>query len=241
MKRWGFVLIAWLAATTTHADGITSFEPDSTKRVAPDREPMIETPIWLGTGFSVSSLYRPGADGLFNGPMNFTGVGFGATWPWRSRRQGYVEWLYGMRHVRHELPGLIFTGGGYAPYTFIGTEHVSMLALRGGVEQRFGRRRTPWCTLGGGLGYAFNLDDQGPVTAFELAGRATWFVYPTQTNRVGLMLTAGPAWHSNGEALRFTSSGSGDEPLLRTHFEIALRLEHRLRFPKANADADAAD
>ncbi len=232
------ILLVWaLAAATSQASGtITSFEPDSA-RVQRDREPMIETPIWLGSNWGVNSLYRSGGDGLVSGPVYFSGIGLGATWPWKSRRQGYVEWHYGLRHVRHEYPGYVFVGGNFVPAPSVYTERIDLLALRGGVEQRFGRRRTPWCTAGGGTGYALNVGDAAEV-AFELTARTTFFAYPTANTRVGLMLSAGPTWFGRGSGL-YVVSGSGGEPsTLRTHFDLALRLERRLRFPKAVADAE---
>jgi hypothetical protein len=234
MKRSMMSCLCLLFAVTAHAAGITSFEPD-TARVQPPREPMVDTPIWLGSSWTVSSMYRTEADGLWNGPMNFAGFGFGATWPWKSRRQGYAEWHYGARHIRHEVPSTIFVGGILVPSTYVYTERVGLFAIRGGIEQRFGRRRTPWCTAGGGVGFALNAADD-PAAAFELTARTAVFTYPTENTRVGLMLSAGPTWSDRAGTLHYASLG--EESTLRTHFDLTLRLERRLRFPKSVADAE---
>jgi hypothetical protein len=236
MNRWALLFALLLSAAIVHAGGITSFEPDSAQ-VRRDREPMVETPIWLGSSWTVSSLYRPGGDGLVRGPVSFSGFGFGATWPWKSRRQSYVEWHYGVRNVLHEYPTWIYVGGSLVPGTYIYTEHLDLFALRTGVEQRFGRRPTPWCTAGGGIGYAFNASDL-PALAFELTGRATVFAYPTAHTRVGLMLSAGPAWVGRGTGLTSNFRDGGERSGPRTHFDVTLRFESRLRFPRAVADAE---
>lgn len=236
MKPWGMMFVCLLFAAPTQAAGITSFEPDTT-RVRGDREPMVETPIWLGSSWALGSLYRAGADGLWNGPLNFAGFGFGATWPWKSRRQGYAEWHYGVRNIRHEVPSTIFVGGILEPWTYIYTERLDLFAIRGGVEQRFGRRRTPWCTAGGGTGYAFNAGDVS-AAAFELTARTAVFAYPSENTRVGLMLSAGPTWLGRGSATTIAFGNGREESTLRTHFDLTLRFERRLRFPKAVADAE---
>ncbi len=236
MKRCGMLFVCLLAASTARASGITSFEPDTT-RVQREHEPMVDTPIWLGSSWALGSLYRPDAHGLVKGPLYFGGFGFGATWPWKSRRQSYAEWHYGVRHVLHEVPSYIFFGGSQVLSTYVYTERVDLFELRSGVEQRFGRRRTPWCTAGGGIGYAMNAGD-ALVVEFELSARTTWFAYPTENTRVGLMLSAGPAWFGRGGVADFGFGSNSEESNFRTHFDLTLRFERRLRFPKAVADAE---
>ena len=97
---------------------------------------MVDTPVWVGSNWGMSSRYRPDAEGLVNGPLNFAGCGFGATWPWRSRRQSYAEWHYGVQHILHEVPSYIFFGGSQVRWTYVYTERVALFAARGGVEQR---------------------------------------------------------------------------------------------------------
>lgn len=240
MKCRVMLLLCVLAAGSARAGGITSFEPDTTARVSRDREPMVDTPIWLGSSWTVSSEYQADARGLTRGPVHFNGLGFGATWPWRSRLQGYAEWQYGVRHIRYVAHLFFFNGVENVPYTDEFTDDRSMFALRGGTEYRFGRRSTPWCTAGGGVGYALDAGPN-PASAFELTARTTLFTYPSRNMRLGLMLSAGPMWFAHSGPLAFTIDGINDHEPVRTHFEIALRFDRRLRFPKANADADAAE
>jgi hypothetical protein len=239
MKCRVLLLLCVLAAASAQAGGITSFEPDTTARVSQDREPMVETPIWLGTIWGAGSEYQPHGHGLTRGPVHFSGFGFDATWPWRSRLQGFAEWRYGSHFIREDRLGSYFNGVAYVPFTYTYTSEYGMFALRSGVEYRFGKRSAPWGTIGEGVGYTIAVGDE-PAAALDLTSRATLFSYPTRTTRFGLMFSAGPAWYARPSGF-FLASGSGRSEPMRTHFEVALRIERRLRFPKANADADAAD
>lgn len=232
MKCRVMLLLCMLAAGSAQASGITSFEPDTTARVSRDREPMVDTPIWLGSTWNLASEYQTQAKGLTRGPMHLSEFGISATWPWRSRLQSFAEWRYGVRHVRYSYRSASFTD------EF--TEDYPMFALRGGTEYRFGRRSRPWCTAGGGVGYALDAG-RSPVAAYEMIARTTLFMYPTPNTRLGLMLSAGPTWFVYESGFYFAGGGSADERDVRTNFAVTLRVERRLRFPKANADADAAD
>lgn len=229
-----------LLAAPVLAGGITSFEPDTTSRQARgDREPtvetpMVETPIWYGVTLSVGTPYEQSWNGFANGPSQLGAIATGVTWPWRSRLQGWSEFAYVLRTLLDERT--------YQPYWSPGLVYVQsfetrldMFTVRGGVEYRFGAKGRPWCTAGAGIGGGFSFGDD-PAAASEALGRLTCFLYPSGHTRLGLMLSGGPAWITSPSGVYFLSGGQSGGVTIRTHYEVALRIESRLRFPVANAD-----
>lgn len=223
-----------LLATPAFAAGITSWAPDTTRREARVLEPMVETPIWYGLTYSLGSRYEQALNGFGRAPQQLSVISTGATWPWRSRLQGWSEFAYMVRTLYDERT--------YHPYwdpslTFVqGIETTfDMFTIRGGVEYRFGAKGRPWSTAGAGLGMGFALGNE-PAAATDVLARVTYFSYPSRHTRLGLMLAAGPTWIAAPQsAYRFGVGSSGGNGT-RTHYEVGLRIESRLRFPVANAD-----
>ena len=241
MRVWGiWCACALLLAAPAFASGITSFEPDTTvegfgRRV---REPMVDTPIWVGSSYSLSSRYERSWRGFSNTPGRFGGLGLSATWPWKSKRQGWLEWSYRERTLFEKSTAYsVGPGGTLTPFQYDNQISFDMFTLRTGVEQRIGKRGTPLCTAGVGLGYGFGFSaDTYGSFAHELIGRVACFSYPTRNARLGLMLSGGPAWTDRSDARFILSDGSNDRTPLRTYYEVALRLERRVRFPQSVAD-----
>lgn len=233
MFRCGLVLL--LLATPVHAAGITSFEPDTTQRVPPrDREPMVETPIWYGTSLSISSEHREAWNGFGHGINGFSGIGLSATWPWRSRLQGWSDWSYAARRVSEEYEFSWWNGFENVRSVQRVEATTDVFTGRSGVEYRFGERRRPWCTAGAGLGLGVSFDDGDPGALTEILARVTCFTYPSNRTRLGLMLSGGPVW-LGGFAQPLYGTASQRNRMF-TYFELSLRVESRLRFPVANAD-----
>ena len=232
LRSVAFLLL--LSAVPAFAGGITSFAPDSVQRQRADREPMFETPIWYGLTYSMGSRYERSLLGFSRAPDQFGGIATGVTWPWRSRLQGWSEFSYMVRTLYDERT--------FYPSWAPGTVYVDhfetkldMCTVRGGAEYRFGTRGRPWCTAGAGLGIGFAFGDE-PAAATEALARVTCFLYPSGHTRLGLMLSGGPAWVSSPSTIYFITSGDERDVGTRTHYEVGLRIESRLRFPVANAD-----
>lgn len=224
-----------LLAAPAFADGITSFEPDTTtRRPHREREPMVETPIWYGVSLSVASGYEAGWHGFTNDPTHPGGIATGVTWPWRSRLQGWSEFAYVQRTLRDQRAPILTWSPGLV-YTESFETELDMFTVRGGVEYRFGVKARPWFTAGAGFGSGFSFGED-PAAASELLGRVTCFLYPSGHTRLGLMLSGGPAWISSTRGVYLTPGGESGGDRTRTHYEVALRIESRLRFPVANAD-----
>lgn len=223
-----------LLAAPAFAGGITSWEPDTTQRHGRgDREPMVETPIWYGLTYSAASRYERGWNGFTGAPNQFGAIATGVTWPWRSRLQGWSEFGYMLRTLRDK--GIYHSLWPPTTYAYDSESKHDMFTLRGGVEYRFGTKSRPWCTAGGGVGFGFAFGDV-PAVATETVGRVTCFLYPSQRTRLGFVLAGGPAWIArSGHSFPFAFTDD-DRYRTRTHYEIGLRIESRLRFPVANAD-----
>ena len=229
----GFCLLLLLAPPALAGRRITSFEPDTTTHERPAPEPMVETPIWYGLAYSISSYYQQDLEGLKGNPERIGGIATGVTWPWRNRLQGWSEFAYLVRTIREQQSYWNSYIGRYEHY--VADESCDMFTVRGGVEHRFGSKGRPWCTAGAGVGAGFSLGETASA-ATEVLARVTGFLYPSRYTRLGLMLSAGPAWIVLPRRSYLLSSGPDEQNPTRTHYEIGLRIESRLRFPRANAD-----
>jgi hypothetical protein len=59
---------------------------------------------------------------------------------------------------------------------------------------------------------------------------------PSGHTRLGVVVAGGPAWIAAPNAVYAYTIGSRGGDGTRTHYEVGLRIESRLRFPVANAD-----
>lgn len=223
-----------LLAAPALADGITSWKPDSTERPPRVREPMVETPVWYGLTYSLGSRYERALNGFGRPPEYFSVIATGATWPWRSRFQGWSEFAYMVRTLYDERTSSAFWNPGVTYVQGI-TTSFDMFTVRGGVEYRFGTKGRPWCTAGAGVGMGLAFGDD-PAAATETLARVTCFLYPSGHTRLGLVLAGGPAWIVAPSNVYAFGVGSRGADGTRTHYEVGLRIESRLRFPAANAD-----
>jgi hypothetical protein len=219
MIRLGLCLL--LFAAPVFAGGITSFECEPRR----DDRPTFDTPVWYDLTYSFGSRYERSWD-LVGAPDQFGAFALGLTWPMPRRLQGWSELAWLLRNVHEE-------GGD--------EDRLEMFAMRGGIEVPFGPRDQPWGAAGAGLGAGLEWGRRNPLSASEALGRLSYLAYPTRHTRVGLIASAGPAWISErpGYVIMPTQGptpGGGTGIRTRMHYEVGLRVESRLRFPRANAD-----
>lgn len=235
MKCRVMLLLCMLAAGSARAGGITSFEPDTLPRVRTERAraPMVSTPVWYGTTWVGGSRDREHGRPQLDEYRNL-GLGLTATWPWKSRRQGWFEGLYLTRTVRY--PNFTYyTGTDTLLHRFDYEDLIERetFTLRSGVEQRLGPLPRPYATVG--LGAGWGVGDH--VGVLEVLARASAFVYPTRTFRVGLTTTGGLMWLTMPGTVGLLSGNSSPTSLdALAHLEVAVRIERKLRFPQAVAE-----
>lgn len=235
MNRWGTLFFALLAAVPVHAAGITSFEPDTTTRPPRERrerEPMTETPYWSGSSWSFGTEYLRAADRGALERLGTVEYALTATFPHRSHRQSWLEFSYGRWLLTSDFTSTILFPGETVPrpILFRSKYDIGIAMLRGGLEQRIGRRTRPWATAGAGVGLGAGGTK---LAALDANARATLYAYPSDQTRIGLQLSGGPLWLSSDPRTFLPGEDRSPSSPVRRHYAAALRFERRMRYPQA--------
>lgn len=232
MRPATLLLLMSFVPTIARSQSITSFGPDSTTNAVPHATPadMVDLPVWLNIQFAPI----PGTTSELQGQertdaQNCTPwIGVGATWPWASPRQtwldaGYQHWEFAGTYGLEDL-----VGGGSILVPIIDPIALDQFTIRAGIDQLLWQPNRVSAALGAGLGVgsgwlqAPSVTESNVLLTTEFVAHALVYFKMSPRVRLGLGASGSVAYASGG------SIANG----WWQHLEFVLKLEQAMRLPK---------
>ena len=219
-------------ATAVHAQSITSYAPDTTNRAFVPHTPpdKVDIPVWLGFQFApVPGVTSELQTQERTGAQNCTPwIGVGATWPWLSSSQTWLEAGYQHWEFAGEDTVLSIVGGGSIVFPRIDPLDLDEFSVRAGVDRVFWQPNRVSLAVGGGLGIgtgwatAPTAAESNVLLSSEFVGHALVYFMLNPRVRLGLGATGSIAYMSGGSVVNGWWQ----------HLEFTARIDHSMRLPK---------